>query len=351
MPYSLEPFFEVSRDLLCIAGYDGYFKKINPALINLLEYSKEELLSRKISDFIYEEDRLRTASNRKNLKKSLPLLNFENRYVSKSGNIIWLDWTAIPLPDERLIYAIAKNITYKKKLESERAVHLLSLDKKNKNLKNLNFKTSHDLRSPVNNLLTLCNILDVSKITDPETLQVFDLISRSTEGLKDSLNNYVDSLTETEQLESSRELISLSKIARIVQSSISALIHDSKAKIVTNFSAFDELLFNRNFMESIYLNLITNSIKYARPDVFPVLNIESRIVAGKQTVVFSDNGLGFNMDEVEGKIFNLNQRFHSTKDSKGVGLYLVHSHITEMGGEIAVTSAVNVGTTFTITFK
>ncbi|MBO0590375.1 PAS domain S-box protein [Cellulophaga sp. E16_2] len=351
MPYSLETFFEVSRDLLCIAGYDGYFKKINPALIHLLEYSKEELLSRKISDFIYEEDRLRTASNRKNLKKNLPLLNFENRYISKSGNIIWLDWTAIPLPDENLIYAIAKNITYKKKLESERAVHLLALDKKNKNLKNLNFKTSHDLRSPVNNLLTLCNILDLNKITDPETLQVFNLIKNSTEGLRDSLNSYVDSLTETEELESSRELISLSVILHVVQSSISALIFDSRAKITTDFSAFDVLFFNRDFMESIYLNLITNAIKYAKPDVFPKINIASKIVAGEQILVFSDNGLGFDMKEVAGKIFNLNQRFHSTKDSKGVGLYLVHSHITEMGGKIAVTSAVNEGTTFTITFK
>ncbi|WP_240927728.1 ATP-binding protein [Cellulophaga sp. Z1A5H] len=104
-------------------------------------------------------------------------------------------------------------------------------------------------------------------------------------------------------------------------------------------------------MESIYLNLITNAIKYAKPDVLPKINIASKIVAGEQILVFSDNGLGFDMKEVAGKIFNLNQRFHSTKDSKGVGLYLVHSHITEMGGKIAVTSAVNEGTTFTITFK
>ncbi len=255
------------------------------------------------------------------------------------------------MPDENLIYAIAKNITYKKKLESERAVHLLALDKKNKNLKNLNFKTSHDLRSPVNNLLTLCNILDLNKITDPETLQVFNLIKNSTEGLRDSLNSYVDSLTETEELESSRELISLSAILHVVQSSISALIFDSRAKITTDFSAFDAFFFNRDFMESIYLNLITNAIKYAKPDVLPKINIASKIVAGEQILVFSDNGLGFDMKEVAGKIFNLNQRFHSTKDSKGVGLYLVHSHITEMGGKIAVTSAVNEGTTFTITFK
>jgi PAS domain S-box-containing protein len=351
MSYSLEPFFETSHDLLCIAGYDGYFKKVNPALINLLEYSKEELLSRKISDFIYDDDRARTASYRINLKKSLPVLNFENRYVSKSGRIIWLHWTSVPLPDENLIYAIAKNVTYKKKLEEERALHLISLDKKNKKLKNLNFKTSHDLRSPVNNLLTLCNMLDVSKVTDPEALQVFDLINKSTEGLKDSLNSYVDSLTQTEEMESFREIISLSKVLQVVLSSISALIHDSKTKVLSDFSTFDELFFNRAFMESIYLNLITNSIKYAKPDVYPRIMIESKYIDGKKTLVYSDNGLGFDMNKVQGKIFNLNQRFHTTKDSKGVGLYLVNSHIDEMGGKIEVSSTVNVGTTFTITFK
>ncbi|WP_024479391.1 PAS domain-containing sensor histidine kinase [Cellulophaga baltica] len=351
MPYSLEPFFENSHDLLCIAGYDGYFKKVNPAFIHLLEYSQEELFSREISDFIHEDDRLRTASNRENLKKSLPLLNFENRYVSKSGAIIWLDWTSIPLPGENLIYAIAKNITYKKKLESERAVHLLSLDKKNKNLKNLNFKTSHDLRSPVNNLLTLCNILDLNKITDPETLQVFNLIRNATEGLRDSLNSYVDSLTQTEELESFKEEISLSEVLQVVQSSISALIYDSKVKIKSDFLAFYMLLFNRTFMESIFLNLITNSIKYARPDVSPRINIATAVVGGKKVLVYTDNGLGFDMSTVEGKIFNLNQRFHSTKDSKGVGLYLISNYVSEMGGKIEVSSAVNQGAIFTITFQ
>ena len=141
MSFSLEPFFNDSLDLLCIAGYDGYFRRVNPALINLLEYSEEELFSKKISDFIYEEDKNLTAGFRKNLKKNIPLLNFENRYVTKSGKLIWLHWTSIPLPEKKLIYAIAKNITHKKKLEKERTNHLFKLDKVNQDLKNLNYKT------------------------------------------------------------------------------------------------------------------------------------------------------------------------------------------------------------------
>ena len=66
---------------------------------------------------------------------------------------------------------------------------------------------------------------------------------------------------------------------------------------------------------------------------------------------FSDNGIGMNMHSIKDRIFGLYQRFHSNTDSKGIGLYLIHSQITALGGKIEVESEVNAGTTFTITFK
>ena len=351
MSLSLEPFFEKSLDLLCIAGYDGYFKRINPAFIKLLEYSIEELQSKKISEFIYEEDRKLTSGYRKILKKSLPLLNFENRYVSKSGKIIWLHWTSIPLPSENVIYAIAKDITYKKKLEEERALHLLKLDRNNQELKNLNYKTSHDLRSPVNNLLTLCNLLDLNKIPDQETLKIFNLIQQSAEGLKVSLNNYMDSLAKAEKSESALAVVQFSIVLQQVEQSISALILSANASITHNFSEIESVLFNHSFMESIFLNLITNSIKYARPEVSPKITIETKLIDGQKKLFYTDNGLGFDMDLIGDKIFKLNQKFHDNADSKGVGLYLVHNHITSLGGTITIDSKVNGGAIFTISFK
>ena len=68
-------------------------------------------------------------------------------------------------------------------------------------------------------------------------------------------------------------------------------------------------------------------------------------------MVYTDNGLGFDMDKVGDKIFGLNQKFHHNGDSKGVGLYLVYNHIASLGGKISVDSEVDKGTTFTITFK
>jgi PAS domain S-box-containing protein len=120
--FDLEYFFELSPDLLCVAGYDGYFKKINPAVPKTLGYTYDELFASPIDSFVHIEDRNITAKKRESIKNDNPLLNFENRYVTKSGDIVWLTWTSMPIKKDRLVFAIAKNITYKKKLEEYRRI-------------------------------------------------------------------------------------------------------------------------------------------------------------------------------------------------------------------------------------
>ncbi|MEH6407348.1 MAG: ATP-binding protein, partial [Leeuwenhoekiella sp.] len=72
---------------------------------------------------------------------------------------------------------------------------------------------------------------------------------------------------------------------------------------------------------------------------------------GYHQVIYTDNGLGFDMQKVKNKIFGLHQKFHNHIDSKGIGLYLVYNHIRNLGGDINVESAPNEGTTFVISFK
>jgi len=347
----LEPFFELSPDLLCIVGYDGFFKRINPAVSKLLGYSDRELYSRPVHEFIYFEDRSITAKVRTELIKSKPLFNFENRYVTKSGEIVWLAWTSLPVDSDQMVFAIAKDITHKRKLEEERNLLLANLTKINKDLKQLTYTTSHDLRTPVNNLLSVFSLLDVSKINDPETLQFIDILKLASENLKETLNTYVDVLRHKESLHEQVEEVNLGKTLQVVLQSISNLLQTSKAAIHVDFSAFEIISFNKVYLESIFLNLITNSIKYARPECLPVISISSKIVKGVCQLIVSDNGLGFDMEKVKDKIFGLHQKFHNHIDSKGIGLYLVYSHITNLGGQIAVESKVNEGSTFTISFK
>lgn len=115
--FDLEYFFELTPDLLCIAGYDGYFKKVNPAVSKTLGYTEDELFEFPIDSFVYPADREMTTEKRVRLSKEEPLVNFENRYLTKDGAIIWLSWTSVPIKRDKLIFAIAKNITYKKQLE------------------------------------------------------------------------------------------------------------------------------------------------------------------------------------------------------------------------------------------
>jgi PAS domain S-box-containing protein len=348
--FDFERFFNLSPDLLCIAGFDGYFKKVNPAVSNLLEYSADELYSRPINDFVHPYDKDATTRARENLAKSKPLHYFENRYITKSGKVIWLSWTSQPVESDSLVFAVAKDITHKKKLETERLALLENLTAVNKELKQYNLTTSHDLRSPLTNLMTVFDLLDISKISDPETRQLISLFKLTGDQLKNTLNSYVNVLSENHKGPVQVEETDLEATLTEVIESVKSLIRTSNASIRTDFSKIRSVRFNKAYLESVYLNLITNSLKYSRPDVSPEITIHSETGNGEPRLIFSDNGLGFDMDKVKNRIFGLNQTFHDHHDSKGVGLYLVYSHISEMGGTIEVDSVVNKGTRFVITF-
>ncbi|TZF82149.1 PAS domain S-box protein [Pedobacter sp. BS3] len=349
--FKIEPFFELSHDLLCIAGFDGYFKKVNPAVCRVLGYTADELMAKPINQFVYSADQHITEQHRNNLRKNTPLLNFENRYVTKTGEIVWLSWTSIPAKDEQLVYAIAKDITAKKRMEEERNALLANLTRINTDLKQINYTTSHDLRSPVNNLLSTFDMLDVSKINDIEIHNLINILKLTVDNLKETLNKQIEVLNQREDLVVNTEALNLNTSLNVVLQSINKLIHDSKATFTIDFSAFDTIIFNKAYLESIFLNLITNAIKYARADCLPLISIYSRETNGVKQLVFSDNGQGFDMNKVGDKIFGLNQTFHGHADSKGIGLYLVYNHVVGLGGHISVESNVNAGTTFIISFK
>jgi PAS domain S-box-containing protein len=349
--FNLELFFELSPDLLCVAGYDGYFKKINPTVSKTLGYTNEELFAKPIDEFVHPEDRELTSKKRHSIKKDNPLLHFENRYITKSGEIVWLAWTSMPIKSEQVVFAIAKNITHKKKVDEDRNLLLNNLTKINGDLKQLTYSTSHDLRLPVSNLLSVFSLLDTSKIQDEETLEFIGMLKTSTESLKDTLNNYVDLLSQKNVLNVHTENLNLNDSLNAVLHSLSSLIQHSKAKIDVDFSEFEIVKFNKAYLESIFLNLITNSIKYTKPEFFPVISIYTKYENGVKKLIFADEGQGFDMDNVKDKIFGFNQKFHNHADSKGIGLYLVYNHIVSLGGRVAIESKLNEGARFIISFK
>lgn len=347
----LSNFFMITADLLCIAGFDGYFKKINPAVSKLLGYTEEELMARPINDFVFHEDKETTIDSRNFVYDGRSLLNFENRYQTKSGEVVWLSWTSIPDVEAGLVFAIAKNITSKKLAEEERSIFISELTKINDDLKKFSQMTSHDMRSPLNNLLAISNLLNGSEISDPKAVELVKLLKLTSENLHQTVNNFVDVMIKNEKLAVTLETLDLTTVLAKVTTTISSLIEGAKAKINIDFSAFEEVRFNKAYLESIFLNLISNSIKYAHPDRDLIINISSQIEGGTKQLRINDNALGFDMKKVKNKIFKVHQVFHQHIDSKGLGLHLVHQHVTTLGGQIEVESKVNEGTTFIICFK
>ncbi|MEX0723366.1 MAG: PAS domain-containing sensor histidine kinase [Gracilimonas sp.] len=349
--YSLAPFFDLSHDLLCIAGFDGYFRRVNPTVCKVLGYTEEELLSEPIKNFQHPDDREVTQKYREPILLGKPLTNFENRYITKQGDIVWFSWTSIPVKDDELIYAIAKNITHKKKHETERNQLLSELSKNNSLLKQLNYTTSHDLRAPVSNLLAIFSLMDISQVNNEETREFIVMLKKSAENLKKTLDSYVDGLKSQDSRSINLIDIKFMEVIDSIRMTLDSLIKDTNTSFQIDLNAFDSVTFNPGYLESIFLNLITNSIKYAHPDRAPAITIKTKITDGKKQLIFSDNGIGFDSEKQKDNVFGLSQTFHEHRDSKGIGLYLVYNHITNLGGRITVNSKVNEGTTFTLTFR
>ena len=112
-----DQFFSLSLDLFCIAGFDGYFKHLNPTWEKTLGFSHEELLSQPYLEFVHPEDRASTIAEAQKLSTGMVTMTFQNRYLCKDGTYKWLSWNATPLCDQHLVYATARDITERMRTE------------------------------------------------------------------------------------------------------------------------------------------------------------------------------------------------------------------------------------------
>ncbi|WP_165226383.1 PAS domain S-box protein [Aquisphaera insulae] len=110
-------FFELSPDLFCLATLDGYFTRINDNFSRVLGHKSEEILSRPFLDYVHPEDLERTREQMAKLVEGKPVVRFENRYRDHRGEYLWFEWNAKTVPDEDLVFAVARDITGRKNLE------------------------------------------------------------------------------------------------------------------------------------------------------------------------------------------------------------------------------------------
>ena len=113
----LREFIDLSLNFLCIAGTDGYFKYVNPVWETTFGYTREELLSRPYLEFVHPEDRKATTAEATSIASGRSTLSFENRYRCNDGSYKWLLWSAVVHAERGLIYAVAADVTERKREE------------------------------------------------------------------------------------------------------------------------------------------------------------------------------------------------------------------------------------------
>jgi PAS domain S-box-containing protein len=143
----LERFFTLSLDLFCIAGFDGYFKRLNPRWSRMLGFSVAELLAKPLIEFVHPDDREATRIESAKLTRGEETAAFENRYLCKDGSYKWLLWNAAAVPEQQLIYATARDVTRRRRAEDESHRAQKFLDSIVENIPNMVFvKDAKDLR-------------------------------------------------------------------------------------------------------------------------------------------------------------------------------------------------------------
>lgn len=272
----------------------------------------------------------------------------------RNGDEFWLRFTMIPIfnNEQQLSHwiSIQKDVTEIKKQEREKEQLITELTKKNTDLKQFSYITSHNLRAPLSNLTGLLNLVEDIKIDDEELQDILNGLSTSTHLLNDTINDLTKIMVIKETPNIAKEEVSIAQVFEKVCTQTNVLLNTIDHNLITDFKKETDFKINKSYIESIFTNLLTNSIKYKSANTQLIIEISASLVNQSTMIIFKDNGIGIDLDRNKDKVFGLYQKFHNYPDSKGLGLYLVKSQVEGMGGTITIESEVNAGTKFVMKF-
>lgn len=272
----------------------------------------------------------------------------------KNKEEYWVRFSMIPIynSDNELSHwiSIQKDVTEERKQEKEKEQLIRELTQNNKDLKQFSYITSHNLRAPLSNLIGLLNLIEDIPINDSELSEIINGFKKSTHLLNETINDLVKIIVIKDKISIQKENVTINEVVEHVFSQLKFQIEQSKPILKLNFDEADTIYTNKAYLESILINLLTNSIKYKSETKKLKISITIKKTNNSTILKFKDNGIGIDLKRNSEHIFGLYQRFHDYPDSKGLGLYLVKSQIESLGGTIAIESEVNKGTEFTLTF-
>ncbi len=282
--------------------------------------------------------------------------NYEHRLFTKSGEWKW-------------ILSLSKIVSYNEKGQAKRliGIHIDIDDIKHKEiqlqalsdelihsnseLEKFAYITSHNLRAPVVNIVSLLELLNKDDLGDKNNDIIINKVEQSVFRLENTLNDLIEVVSAKKLAHTQKSKLSISEVCKHVISNLESQLIKVDADIIFNFDSHDEIIYVRNVLESILQNLLTNSIKYRNPDKKLKIEISTH-QDGEYTYLYvRDNGLGFDSDSMGQKIFRLYERLNYNIEGKGLGLYLIKTQIESLNGKIDVYSKPMQGALFTVSLK
>ncbi|HEY4798507.1 MAG TPA: PAS domain S-box protein, partial [Bacteroidia bacterium] len=238
------------------------------------------------------------------------------------------------------------DITEKKIAENKLKEYSAALENINKYLENFGYVAVHDFKSPISNLQSLLCMLEEENGIKSEALPLFEKAKLALDNLhsKVLLLNEAINIGRTDAHQN--ENLSFEKIFSEIRLEHENQIKESGATIHADFSKCTRVTYPVIHLQSLMQNLLSNALKYRRPDVDPIIKISTSLENEYPCLIIEDNGLGIDLQLQKHKLFGLFKRFHTHVEGKGIGLYIVNSIVNAHNGKIEVTSEVNKGTTF-----
>lgn len=261
--------------------------------------------------------------------------------------------TFITNPESAVYKAIGivQDVTKEKLAEKKLKEFANITGEQNNSLTNFAHMVSHDLRAHSTNLSVLTSLLSDEK-NEEEKKQILEMLRSATNSLNSTVVN-LNEVVQSNNTEIKDKLtpVNLLEAITTVQNNIGTQFQEKKAICIMDVLSDQMVTVVPAYLDSILLNLFTNSLKYCSSSRLPVIHISATPTEHSLELTFVDNGKGIDLQKFGTTIFGMNKTFHRNKDARGVGLYITRNQIEAMGGTITVSSKVNIGTTFVINFK
>jgi len=355
----LDRFFTLSLDVLCIAGMDGYFKRVNPAFNQTLGYTTDELVARPFLDFVHPDDRAATLAEVEKLSCGVPTISFENRYQCQDGSWRWLSWKAQPVAEEGVVYCTGRDITERKEADAEIAQLTADLQQRaaqlkeaNKELESFSYSVSHDLRAPLRHVHGYVEMLH--RATDGQLSENAQRYLKTITDASVEMGQLIDDLLAFSRMGRTEMKQTQVRLDELVQETIGGLEMASTGRtIVWETAPLPSVLGDPSMLKQVLANLVGNALKYSRMRDPARIEIGCTGEEDGRVILFvRDNGAGFDMQYAH-KLFGVFQRLHRAEEFEGtgIGLATVRRIVARHGGRVWAEGAVNEGATFYFTLK